>query len=340
MDVASASNRCAHTLTGQDPQARSLFLGALLKLHDWFEAMRNMDPAVGCGNFIIITYREMRDFELRLLERLRELRGEATAYTLDETWDLKVSPDQFGGIEINWWPAKTAETAETAETAMFLVDHQANQRMAESLGAAPERRPITLAPKIVHADALTSDWVDLFAPSPNVYVFGNPPFLGKKVRTAAQRDTMDRVWSKNGKYSKQMDFVTSWFAAAMSYFQDPRAQGSGHFAFGATNSITQGEPVESFFGTMRRLVWHIRFAYRNFAWTTGAAAVHCVIISCDRNPSGPRRIFTATASGDREEWVQEISPYLTEGAQIQGRVAAERRRESPARRRSSRRGHP
>lgn len=286
---------------------------ALLKLHDSFEAMRYMDPAMGCGNFIIIAYREMRDIELRLLERLRELRGETTAYTLDGTWDLKVSPDQFGGIEINWWPAKIAETA------MFLVDHQANQRMAESLGAAPERLPIKLAPKIVHADALTVDWVDLFTPSPHVYVFGNPPFLGKKVRTAAQRDTMDRVWSKHGKYSKQMDFVTSWFAAAMTYFQHPRAQGGGHFAFVATNSITQGEPVESLFGTMRRLGWHIRFAYRNFAWTSeaaGAAAVHCVIIGCDRNPSDPRRIFTATASGDREEWVQEISPYLTEGAQI------------------------
>jgi len=287
---------------------------ALTRLRDSLEGMQYFDPAAGSGNFIIVAYREMRDLELRLLVRLRQLRGQSNDYSLDATWDLKVTPDQFGGIEINWWPAKIAETA------MFLVDHQANQRMAETLGAAPERLPITIAARIIHADALTMDWADAFPPTPNTYVFGNPPFLGKKVRDEVQRDTMHQAWTRvHGKYSKQMDFVTSWFAAAMTYFSAPGAKGGGHFAFVSTNSITQGEPVESLFGTLARFGWRIRFAYRNFPWkseATGAAAVHCVIIGCDRELGGARQIFTAGASGDKEETVIEISPYLTEGAQV------------------------
>ncbi|WIE66203.1 class I SAM-dependent DNA methyltransferase [Curtobacterium sp. MCLR17_036] len=278
---------------------------ALLKLHDSFEGMRYMDPAMGCGNFVIVAYREMRDIELRLLQRLRELRGETTAYTLDGTWDLKVSPEQFGGIEINWWPAKIAETA------MFLVDHQANQRMAESLGAAPERLPIKLAPRIVHGNALRVPWSDVFPPTDSTYVFGNPPFLGHKTRDADQLADFRAAWGDVD--ISRLDFVTGWHAIALRYLS---ATKSAQFAFVTTNSITQGDQVRLLFAPILAAGWHISFAHRTFAWTTeatGGAAVHCVIVGFTKDALGGRRLFeylNPKAEPVEISGVPNINPYL------------------------------
>lgn len=277
---------------------------ALEELHETFADMRYIDPAMGSGNFLILAYREMRDIELRLLERLRELRGEQTAYALDGTWNLKVSPDQFGGIEINWWPAKIAETA------MFLVDHQANQRMAKTLGAAPERLPIKLAPKIVHGNALQLNWRDHFDTADNVtYVFGNPPFLGKEQRTDAQTADMEAVWGSA--YSGEMDYVTTWFILAAEFLDDRR----GRFAFVSTNSIAQGVVVRPLFKPLREAGWRISFAHRTFVWTseaTGKAGVHCVIVGLTRRDETPRLFNYELARGEpiEQDGVSSINAYL------------------------------
>lgn len=280
---------------------------ALVKLQESLASNRYLDPACGCGNFLIVAYRELRDLELRLLERLRELRGQVTSYMLDATWTLRVTPDQFAGIEINWWPAKIAETA------MFLVDHQANRRMAETLGHAPERLPITVAARIVHDDALTLDWAAAF-PTTEVtsYVFGNPPFLGKAQRTATQTGQMTTAWGAG--YSGEMDFVTTWFILAARYLQ-PAA---GRFAFVATNSIAQGVVVPALFAPLFGQGWRIRFAHRTFAWTTeatDAAAVHCVIIGFDRGGPPPRLFEYATPAAEPVEVaaVASINGYLVNG---------------------------
>ncbi|MGN6446294.1 DNA methyltransferase [Amnibacterium sp.] len=289
---------------------------ALERLHESRGGIRYLDPACGCGNFLIVAYREMRDLELRLLERLRELRGETTSYMLDATWTLRVTPDQFAGIEINWWPARIAETA------MFLVDHQANRRMAETLGHAPERLPITVAASIVHADALTLDWAATF-PTEGVttYVFGNPPFLGKAQRTGAQTDEMAAAWG--AAYSGEMDFVTAWFILAARYLDGAE----GRFAFVATNSVAQGVVVPSLFGPLFGLGWRIRFAHRTFAWTTEAtdsAAVHCIVVGFDRGGAAPRLFEYATPSAEPVEVpaVGSINGYLVNGPVV---FASERR---------------
>lgn len=280
---------------------------ALVKLQESLTANRYLDPACGCGNFLIVAYRELRDLELRLLERLRELRGEVTSYMLDATWTLRVTPDQFAGIEINWWPAKIAETA------MFLVDHQANRRMAETLGHAPERLPITVAARIVHDNALTLDWSAVF-PTDEVttYVFGNPPFLGKAQRSASQTKEMAAAWGAG--YSGEMDFVTAWFIVAARYLQ----HAAGRFAFVATNSIAQGVVVPDLFAPLFGLGWRIRFAHRTFAWTTeatDAAAVHCIIIGLDQGGPTPRLFEYATPTAEPVEVpsVTNINGYLVAG---------------------------
>lgn len=284
---------------------------ALTRLHDSFADFRYLDPACGSGNFLIVAYREMRDIELRLLQRLRELRGEQDDYTLDATWDLKVLPSQFQGIEINWWPAKIAETA------MFLVEHQANTRMSATLGGAPDILPISNSANIVHADALLTDWETLF-PSSGVttFVFGNPPFLGKTERTAAQTAAMRQVWGKA--YSGESDFVTSWFIRAHQYLEHAR----GRFAFVATNSIVQGTNVPPLFGRLITDSWRIRFAHRTFLWkseATGAASVHCVIVGFDREQAPAPRLFDyANQRGAAVELdnVRRINAYLVDGVNI------------------------
>lgn len=280
----------------------------LMALHEAIGKMQYFDPACGCGNFLIVAYRDMRDLELRLLERLRVLTGQDHK-ALDGTWELKVSPEQFGGIEINWWPAKIAETA------MFLVDHQANQRMAQTLGSAPERLPITVAARIIHGNALRVDWNDVFKPNDSTYVFGNPPFIGQKEKTDEQTEDMKIAWGK--RYDGYLDYVTGWHAKAINYLQSTK---SARFAFVSTNSITQGQPVAALFQPILDEGWRIAFAHRTFAWSSEAsqaAAVHCVIVGFDKGKASPRLFdYEKPKSAPVEVAVQHINPYLIDGPDV------------------------
>lgn len=280
----------------------------LRDLHATFATKRYLDPACGCGNFLIVAYREMRKIELELLVRLRQLDGDEAAMTLDGTWDLKVSLDQFHGIEINWWPAKIAETA------MFLVDHQANREMALALGQAPERLPIAITAHIHHGDALTTDWTSVLTPTPDTYVFGNPPFLGHISRTPHQTALLRAAW--DGKDIGRLDFVTGWYAKAVDYF----GAINGRWAFVSTSSVAQGDQVPRLFGPVFEAGWKIKFAHRTFAWTseaTGKAAVHCTIIGFSRNPTAPRLFDYATPKSVAHELVTKtINAYLVGGPNV------------------------
>lgn len=280
----------------------------LRELHATFATKRYMDPACGCGNFLIVAYREMRKIELELLIRLRHLDGDEAAMTLDGTWDLKVSLDQFYGIEINWWPAKIAETA------MFLVDHQANREMALALGQAPERLPITITAHIHHGNALTVDWKTVLPPTSETYVFGNPPFLGHISRTPQQTELLRAAWG--GKDIGRLDFVTGWYAKAVNYF----GKLNGQWAFVSTSSVSQGDQVPRLFGPVFAAGWKIKFAHRTFAWTseaTGKAAVHCTIIGFSRKPVTPRLFEYATPKSEAHEiTTKTINAYLVDGPNV------------------------
>ncbi len=280
----------------------------LRELHATFAAKRYLDPACGCGNFLIVAYREMRKIELELLVRLRQLDGDEAAMTLDGTWDLKVTLDQFYGIEINWWPAKIAETA------MFLVDHQANREMALALGQAPDRLPIKITAHIHHDNALSTDWATVLPPNADTYVFGNPPFLGHISRTPDQTELLRAAWG--GKDIGRLDFVTGWYAKAVNYF----GKLNGQWAFVSTSSVAQGDQVPRLFGPVFSAGWKIKFAHRTFAWTseaTAKAAVHCVIIGFTRAEDSPRLFDYATPkSAAHEITAKTINAYLVDGPNV------------------------
>jgi len=278
-------------------------------LHARLAEYRYLDPACGCGNFLVVAYREMRKLELDLLVRLKDLEGTSDLQALDGSWGLNVTLDQFYGIEINWWPAKIAETA------MFLVDHQANQRMAAALGETPNRLPIRIAAHIHHGNALTTAWTTLLPPSKNTYVFGNPPFLGHSSRDATQAQELRDVWERED--ISRLDYVTGWYAKTLEYFQSV----NGQWAFVSTNSIAQGDQVSRLFGTVIRQGWRVKFAHRTFPWSSespGQAAVHCVIIGFTREPSHPARLFEypSSKSPAHERIVRNINCYLVDGPDV------------------------
>lgn len=285
--------------------------GQLSKLHNDLGRVRIMDPACGCGNFLIVAYREMRAIEQDLLLAKRDLdiaqKGATSALqSVDITLDLKVSPAHFFGIEINEWPARIAETA------MLLIDHQANLRMQDDFGIVPDRLPIKIAPTIVHANALHHDWAAVVEPTEDVIVVGNPPFIGQYTKTAAQTADTKRIWGAG--YNGYLDYVTCWYALALRYY----GKHAGRWAFVSTNSIAQGEAAEFLFRPIFDKGWRIRFAHRSFQWTTEAAhgaAVHVSVIGFDtRADNTPKAVLWTYPGGGKgvgtPQQVPTINAYL------------------------------
>jgi len=275
-----------------------------------------LDPACGCGNFLIIAYRELRALELRVHERLQELDPARAQLSLDAESRVHVKLSQFHGIEIEEWPATIARTA------MFLVEHQANQAVNLTLGYAVPMLPLQDSASITIGNALRTEWTEVLPASANVVVMGNPPFLGHATRTPEQAQELRDVWQR--KDIGRLDYVTGWYRKALDFFGDA----PGRFAFVSTNSITQGEPVPALFGPIFDAGWRIRFAHRTFAWSSeapGAAAVHCTIVGFDREQKPAPRLFSyATPKGDPAEVTARlINGYLVEGP----RVLVEQRRD-------------
>lgn len=280
----------------------------LRKLREKIGRIRYMDPACGCGNFIIVAYRELRDLELAILERLQAITSDAPMVLAN--YGLKVSLDHFYGIEIDEWPARIAETA------MFLVDRQCDLKLTASLGYAPDRLPIQEQATIVVDNALTVNWADVCPPTENTVVAGNPPFLGDHTRTKQQKAELETVWGGK-KVLGRMDYVTGWHAQALKYF----AKHDGLWAFVTTNSITQGDQVHRLFSEIFDAGWTIKFAHRTFPWTSeaaGGAAVHCVIVGFARQLAAKPRLFEypSEKSAPHESAVSVINAYLVDGNNI------------------------
>ncbi|WP_151083872.1 TM0106 family RecB-like putative nuclease [Nocardioides cynanchi] len=283
-------------------------------LHHEFKRLRFVDPACGCGNFLIVAYREMRRLELDLLVKLKALQGRSADLVLDPSEMLNVRLDQFYGIELNWWPAKIAETA------MYLVDHQANQQMLNTLGLPVVRLPINIRANIHHGNALTTNWHGVLPAEPDVrvFVFGNPPFLGRKTTNQAQKLELATAWGMAN--TGHLDFVTAWHAKALAYLHGR----NGEFGFVTTNSVTQGEPVSDLFPRIEAQGWRIKFAHRTFAWRTESAArdtasVHCVIVGFTRDSHAKPRLFdypTLVANPEEVRVTTGINGYLLDAPNV------------------------
>ena len=245
----------------------------LRKFQDKLGTLRLFDPACGCGNFLIIAYRELRTLEI---DALREIASRAAATQLALAVQSVVEVDQFYGIEIGDFQARIAATA------LWMMDHIMNNRLSLEFGQTYARIPIEKSPHIRNVDALEIDWADVLPPDECSYVFGNPPFGGSKFQSPAQRAQVRRLAALGGS-GGTLDYVTAWFIRAGDYVrraQPPDGARPPRIGFVATNSITQGEQVAQLWPLLfdRRL--EIAFAHRTFAWGSdarGKAHVHVVI---------------------------------------------------------------
>ena len=274
---------------------------ALDQFHEKIARLTFLDPACGCGNFLIITYREIRLLELEVLK----MKQSSNQLMLDVSAMFKVNVEQFYGIELEHFACQVAQVG------MWLIDHQMNLRVSEQFGQYYARLPLTQSATVVHGNALRMDWEDVVPKRELSFILGNPPFKGFKYATQEQKDDMQLVFGDVGK-TALLDYVGAWYKMAAEYIQGTKIE----VAFVSTNSIVQGTQAGQLWGILLdKYNVKINFAHRTFKWNNeakGKAAVHCVIVGfslMDR----PKKLLVdyEDISEDGElSYVEKINPYL------------------------------
>ena len=288
-------------------------LAALRRSQAKLGGLTFFDPACGCGNFLIIAYRELRLLEIEVIRDIRDATAATGQAVLDAAWQSVVDVDQFYGVELGEFPARIAETA------LWMMDHIMNNRLSLEFGQSYVRIPLAKSPHIVHGDALETEWSELLPPGDCSFVFGNPPFVGAKYQTAEQRAQVRGI-AALGKSGGTLDYVAAWFIKAGEYIQG----GDARIGFVATNSITQGEQVAQLWPLLfARCKLEVAFAHRTFAWGSdarGKAHVHVVILGLDRRKAAraEKRLFSyPDINGDSEESRHAaLSPYLFDAGRL------------------------
>jgi len=278
---------------------------ALEAFHNKIARLKFLDPACGCGNFLIITYRELRKLELEILRMMYS----SQQRVLDISSLLKVTVEQFYGIEYEHFPCQIAQVG------MWLIDHQMNLKV-EEFGLYYERLPLTQSATIVHGNALGLDWEDVVPKHELSYILGNPPFLGYSNQNAEQKADMLEVYldakGKPFKTAGKIDYVAAWYYKAAKYTQYTTIR----TAFVSTNSIVQGEQVAAVWKPLFDMFGiHIDFAYRTFKWANeakGKAAVHCVIVGFSTKRGVQKIIY----DGDKKTFPQIINFYLIDAPNV------------------------
>ncbi|HRP94169.1 MAG TPA: hypothetical protein PLH53_14855, partial [Ignavibacteriaceae bacterium] len=326
----------------------------LKEFHKKLSALKFLDPACGCGNFLVITYRELRLLEIEILKVLVK-NSQLESDIKNIIW---IDIDQFYGIEIEEWPVRISEVA------MWLIDHQMNMRVSEEFGEYFVRLPLKKSANIICDNALRIEWGNIIAkteidisadvtniikisePTPHYntvnvytnevkvlvsapekkpisdkttfdYILGNPPFIGKHFQNEQQKNDMDLVF-KGIKAYGVLDYVTCWYIKAAKIIQNSNTK----VAFVSTNSISQGEQPGILWNILFNLYEiKIHFAHRTFRWTNearGKAAVHVVIIGFANFDTNEKYLFEYDdIKGEpHTRKVKNISPYLIEGKDL------------------------
>jgi len=309
----------------------------LFEFHKNLRTLTFFDPACGCGNFLVIAYRELRKLELDVLRAVHA--GPGSRF-LDIHSEISVDVDQFFGIEIEEFPAQIAQVA------LWLMDHQMNVRVSEEFGMYFARIPLKTSPHIVHGNALTLDWNDVLPVERASYMLGNPPFVGAKFMDDAQRKDTRQVFAEI-KSGGLLDLVAAWYVKAAQYMAilnppqpslvregasastPPLTRGGREgfastirCAFVSTNSIIQGEQVGVLWGELlNKYHLHIHFAHRTFQWSNeakGMAAVHCVIIGFGAFDVEKKTIYEYEDIRGEAHAIQanNINPYLVDAPNV------------------------
>ncbi|MBR2006722.1 MAG: class I SAM-dependent DNA methyltransferase [Alistipes sp.] len=270
--------------------------------HQKISSLRFLDPACGCGNFLIVTYRELRLLEL---EVLKALNGTQRVFNIADL--VMCNVDQFAGIEYEEFPAQIAKVA------MWLIDHQMNMLCSAEFGEYFVRLPLRKSANIIQGDALELDWNEVAPKEQLSYIIGNPPFVGARLMSKEQSAQIERVFD-HIRGAGNLDYVTAWYAKAAQYIQGTRIK----VAFVSTNSIVQGEQV----GILWRVLLekynvHIHFAHRTFKWSNeakGNAGVYCVIIGFANFDTDNKTIFEyEDITGEPHQLrAKNINPYLVD----------------------------
>lgn len=279
----------------------------LPEFHKKISQLKFLDPACGCGNFLVITYRELRLLELEVL-RATYKSGQGVLDISDIIW---LDVDMMYGIEYEEFPARIAEVA------MWLIDHQMNMQISNEFGQYFARLPLKKSAKIVHGDALEVNWEEVIAKDKLSYIIGNPPFIGAKIMSQLQRDAIVKEF-ENSQGSGVLDYVSGWYIKAAKYIQNTKIK----VAFVSTNSIVQGEQTSILWGQMlNKYGITIHFAHRTFKWSNeakGNAAVYCVIVGFANFDTNNKRIFEyEDIKGEAHELkVKNINPYLVDAKDV------------------------
>ncbi len=272
-------------------------------------SMRFIDPACGCGNFLIITYRELRRLEIEVLKEIYPKNQDGRIAALSAEILSLIDVDRFYGIELEKFPALIAETA------MWMMDHIMNNELSAEFSQNFARIPLEKSPHILNGDALEMDWADLLPPDECSFLLGNPPFVGSKLQSKTQRAQVHRIVNPyKNRGGGTLDYVAAWFIKAGDYARHSDVR----IGFVATNSITQGEQVAQLWPILfesHRL--EISFAHRTFAWGSdakGKAHVHVVILGLEHRDraSKEKRLFDYPdiKGQPQESSPKAISPYL------------------------------
>ncbi len=270
----------------------------LRKVLDRMSAIRVFDPACGSGNFLVVAYRELRVREIRILRRLGEIEGHTQIQM--QMWS-QIPITNFYGIEI------TDFSAETAKLAMFIAEYQANAMFGEAFGRKPAALPLKGGASIRNGNALRIDWGDACPPLADgeVFIAGNPPFLGSTYQSKDQKADLAFVFSGHVKSFAAFDFVAAWFFKASKYIRGTKARA----AFVSTNSICQGYSVAALWPNVLGEDLEIFFAHKDFKWRNNAAAnaaVICSVVGIRAGSRDRKRIFENSVSTDADN----INPYL------------------------------
>lgn len=279
----------------------------LPEFHKKISQLKFLDPACGCGNFLVITYRELRLLELEVL-RATYKSGQGVLDIREIIW---LDVDMMCGIEYEEFPARIAEVA------MWLIDHQMNMQISNEFGQYFARLPLKKSAKIVHGDALEVDWETVIPKEQLSYIIGNPPFIGSKIMSQFQRNQIIKEFD-NSKGCGVLDYVSGWYLKAAKYIQNTKIK----TAFVSTNSIVQGEQTSILWGQMlNKYGVKIHFAHRTFKWSNeakGNAAVYCVIVGFANYETNNKRIFEyEDIKGEAHEIkAKNINQYLVDAKDI------------------------
>ena len=279
----------------------------LPEFHKKLSTLKFLDPACGCGNFLVITYRELRLLELEIL-RASNKTGQRVFDVREIIW---LDVDMMCGIEYEEFPARIAEVA------MWLIDHQMNMLISNEFGQYFARLPLKKSAKIVHGDALETEWEEVISKDELSFILGNPPFIGSKIMSQNQRNQIVKQFD-NTDGSGVLDYVSGWYIKSAKYIQDTKIK----VAFVSTNSIVQGEQTSILWGQMlNKYKIKIHFAHRTFKWSNeakGNAAVFCVIVGFANYDTNNKSIFEyEDIKGEAHELkAKNINPYLVDAKDL------------------------